>query len=480
MPLPDSLLAPAPETIRAMGEATLALVADYWDGLDDRPVAPETTSAALRAVLDAPLPRAGGDFEETLACVRDVILAGSRHNAHRRMFGYVSSPGTPVAAFADLIASALNANVTAWRSAPAPAEVERLTVRWIGEILGFPVAEGLFVSGGSMANLCGLAAARDAVAPGFTDTGAAGPPLRVYASEEAHFSVHKAAGLLGLGRANVRAIPVDDHFRMDVPALVRAVEDDRAAGLRPCCVVASAGTVGTGAVDPTAEIRAVADRYGLWMHVDASYGGFAVLAPSARPLFRGLERADSVALDPHKWLYLPLDCGCVLYRDGATARAAFAHGAEYTRVLGHDADEAFAFWDYGPELSRRFRALKVWMTLRLVGTDALGAAVAHNLACARHLAARVEAADDFEMLAPVPLSIFCFRHVPPALRGDEAALDAHNERLLVALQRGGSSYLSNARVHGRFALRGCVLGVRTTEADMDRLLDDCRRAAEVT
>ncbi|HYE58705.1 MAG TPA: pyridoxal-dependent decarboxylase, partial [Rhodothermales bacterium] len=365
------------------------------------------------------------------------------------------------------------------RSAPAPTEVERLTVNWIKEILGVPAsAEGVFVSGGSMANLCGLTAARDWKAPGFTDTGAAGRTLRIYTSQEAHFSVHKAAGLLGIGRANVREVRVDEHLRMDTSDLVRLIEEDLTAGFLPCCVVASAGTVGTGAMDPLRAIRSVSDRYGLWMHVDASYGGFAALAPSARPLFDGLETADSVALDPHKWMYLPLDVGCVLYRDGAAARTAFAHGAEYTRILALEAEEAYAFWDYTPELSRRFRALKVWMTLRLVGTRALSEAIEGNLACARYFARRVEASDDFEMLAPVELSIFCFRHVPPALRGDEAALDAHNERLLVALQHDGSSYLSNAKVHGRFALRGCVLNYRTTEADMDVLLQDCRLAAE--
>ena len=215
------------------------------------------------------------------------------------------------------------------------------------------------------------------------------------------------------------------------------------------------------------------------MHVDGSYGAFSILAESARKLFAGIELADSMALDPHKWLYLPVDVGCVIYREPETARAAFAHEAEYTRIIGEEADEAFAFWDYGPELSRRFRALKVWMLLKGVGLDALGQEIESNLACARYLESMVRASEDFEMVAPVELSIFCFRHVPVPMKGaSPAAIDAFNERLLIALQRDGSSYLSNATLNGRFALRGCVLNYRTTLRDMEILLDDLRRVAK--
>ncbi|MGA7275307.1 MAG: pyridoxal-dependent decarboxylase, partial [Candidatus Udaeobacter sp.] len=250
------------------------------------------------------------------------------------------------------------------------------------------------------------------------------------------------------------------------------------AGHVPVCVIANAGTVNTGAVDPLAEIREVANRFQLWMHVDGSYGAFAVLAKSVRDLFAGIEQADSIALDPHKWLYLPVDVGCVIYRSPEIARAAFAHDAEYTRIIGEKADEAFAFWDYGPELSRRFRALKVWMLLKGVGLESLSEAIESNLACARYLESMVRESDDFEMIAPVELSIFCFRHVPIRLRGEsDQTIDAFNERLLVALQRDGSSYLSNATLGGRFALRGCILNYRTTLQDMEILLNDLRRVA---
>jgi len=238
-------------------------------------------------------------------------------------------------------------------------------------------------------------------------------------------------------------------------------------------VVANAGTTATGAFDPIGELADFCRARRLWLHVDAAYGGFAALAPSGRRFFEGIGEADSVALDPHKWLYLSMGSGCVLYRDPAAARAAFSHGAEYTRMIGLERDEAFAFWDYGPELSRPFRALDLWLLLKFVGAPRLGQAIERNIACAKYFERLVHASEDFEMLAPVELSIFCFRYAPRGFTGD---LDVLNERILVDVQRAGGSYLSNARIGGKFALRGCVLNYRTTERDMELLLDDVRRA----
>jgi aromatic-L-amino-acid decarboxylase len=483
-----SALDPSAELIRRMGADALDWAARYYESLRERSVYPPSSAAELRAALEEPLPQEGRAWARLLEVFRDVIVPHTRHNGHPRFFGYVSAPGTAVAAIADFLASALNPNVTAWRSAPAPAQLERVTIDWIKEALGCdPGAAGLFVSGGSIANFSALAAARqrhcgeEVSRDGLR---AFPKPLRVYVSQEGHHSIEKAAALLGLGHTSVRRVAVDARFRMDVDALAKTIEADRAAGAEPFCVVASAGTVVTGAVDPLSDVLAVARRYGLWMHVDACYGGFAALAPSVRPLFADLGGADSIALDPHKWLYLPADCGCVIYRDPAAARPAFALGADYTRVMQSDPDEAFAFWDYGPELSRRFRALKVWMVLAHAGARAVGEAIESNLECARHVARRVDESPDFERMAPVELSIFCFRYVPEALRltrprteAEERELDRFNERLLVALQQGGSSYLSNASLGGRFALRGCVLNYRTTRDDMETLLGDVRRAA---
>ena len=468
------MLDPSADEIRAWGDSVIRFMTDYLGNLRDRGVYRRIFSRRIRDRLDAALPTKGTDFDSLLKIFREDIIPFSRQNAHPRMFGYVQSPGIPLAAFADLLASTLNANLTVWRSAPAPVELERLTIDWIRQILGFNAeAVGLFVSGGSMANLAAIAAARQAKAD-------SSGRLRIYASSETHFSIAKSAALLGIGRENVRQVAVDELFRIRIDDLFAKITTDLGAGYVPFCVVANAGTVNTGTVDPLAEIREIADRFQLWMHVDGSYGAFAVLAESARKLFVGMERADSIALDPHKWLYLPVDVGCVIYRDPEKARAAFAHEAEYTRIIGEQGDETFAFWNYGPELSRRFRALKVWMLLKGVGLDALSQAIESNLACARYFESMVRDSDDFEMAAPVELSIFCFRHVPAQVKKKSPeAIDAFNERLLVALQRDGSSYLSNATLGGRFALRGCVLNYRTTLRDMEILLDDLRRVAKL-
>src|SRR5437868_5756494 len=373
------LLDPSPEQIRSWAKAAVELMAEFLGTIRDRCVYPSTSSGQIRERLDSSVPEEPVNFDELLHTFRDTLLELSRHNGHPRMFGYVQAPGTAIAALADLLASTLNANLTAWRSAPAAVEIERLTIDWIKQIVGFKAeAGGLFVSGGSMANFAALAAARRAKAPeDLLNKGAQSFPraMRIYTSTETHHSVAKAAALLGIGRDNVRVVGIDERCKVRIDDLEAKIAEDLEAGHLPFCVVGNAGTVNTGACDPLREVAKVARRFNLWMHVDASYGGFAILAASARKHFDGLEEADSIALDPHKWLYLPVDCGCVLYRDPQMARATFAHDAEYTRVMTQAADEAFAFWDYRPEVSTSSRRLTGWMTLYGVGVRALGEAI---------------------------------------------------------------------------------------------------------
>ncbi len=487
------------------------MAVDYLAAGEALPVFPETSAAQVAGLFRGPLPEEGVGLDGLARACAEVVRH-SRQNGHPRMFGYVASPATPVGAFASLLASALNSNVTSWRSAPAPTEVERTVVSWLAEMIGFKGeglnedCGGLLTSGGSMANLNALFVAHRAHARRAAGTeGAAqvarepsrvglwnsGAPATIYASDQVHLSIPKAADLLGLGREQVRVVPSDERFRIDVRALRERIEADERAGLRPFCVVASAGTVSTGAVDSLREVAGVARERSLWLHVDGAYGALAASAASKRELFDGLEEADSVSLDPHKWLYTPLGAGCLLFREPAHARAAFAGTEEgYIKVFEREEDEAFAFWDYGTELSRPFRALKVWAMLSYYGSRRVSAAIEDDCALADYMAARVRASDDFELLAPTTLGICCFRYVPAgARRGLEAAadeaererlnlrLDELNARVMQRVQRGGEAYLSNAVLRGRFALRASVTNFRTTRRDIDITLDVVRRAA---
>jgi aromatic-L-amino-acid decarboxylase len=319
--------------------------------------------------------------------------------------------------------------------------VEQQTVRWLGEFVGFDrAAAGILVSGGSAANLTALLVALRAVAEPDADRRA----MRVYASAETHFSVSKAAAALGVG---FEPVPADRDRRLDPTALREAIAADRAAGLLPICVVANAGTTATGAVDPLDAVAAVATGAGVWMHVDGAYGAPAAADPASRGLFAGLDRADSVCIDAHKWLYAPVDCSALLVHDAAATARAFGAGADdYVRILAEQPAETYAFWDHGLELSRRFRALKLWATLRFYGARRLAAAIGEDIRLAAHPADLVMAAEDFELLAGPGLSVCCFRHAPAHL--DDDALDAHNERLLHALQRDGRVYLSTRRSTG--------------------------------
>jgi len=482
------------EAINEIASQMTKLVADYFTGISNLPVFPQNYGGRTIEELDAELSQEGVPLEKLVAECR-TIMNLSRHNGHPRFFGYVASPSTPIGAYADLVASALNANLTSWRSGPAGTEIERTLVRWLGSMVGFHEnAHGLLTSGGSMANLIALLiASRTKSGTDISRKGLwnEGPPLTIYASEEIHMSVAKAIDILGFGREQMHTIECDNRMRINIDALRDRIQIDVGEGLRPFCVVGSAGTVNTGAVDPLNDIADVAAEFNLWFHVDGAYGAPGSLDRRKKALFAGLDRADSVSLDPHKWLYVPVAAGCLLLRDQAGAQTAFnTADADYIKVHGHSDEEAFAFWDYGIELSRRFRALKIWLTLRYYGVRRIAEAIAEDNSLAEYLATIVSKAADFELLAPVELSICCFRYLPAEfrLRLQNAAaeaelavineeLDRFNERLMSAVQIGGRAYLSNATVHGRFALRACITNFRTTRADIDETIDVIRAVA---
>lgn len=477
------------EAIDQLSAQASQLVAEYFGSVTERRVFPDTFAGKINTLIDTQLGVEGEPLEKLLAECRTVIDL-SRHNGHPRFFGYVASPSTPIGAYADLIGSAFNPNLTCWRSAPGGTEIEKIVVRWLGSLIDYDTnSRGLLTSGGSMANMIALLAASrrrtgyDVSSRGLWNSGS---PLTLYVSDEVHMSVPKAADILGFGRDNVRTIKCDDNLRMNVESLRLSIQDDLTKGLRPFCVVASAGTVGTGAIDPLNDIADVAREFGLWFHVDGAYGAPAVLDHDKKHLFRGMERADSLSLDPHKWLYVPVDAGCLLFRDDEVFRGTFSsQDAEYIKRHGYSDDEAFAFWDYGVELSRRFRALKVWLTLRYYGTKKIAAAISDDMKLAAYLGELVNEAEDFELLSPVELSICCFRYVPKEFRRQTGAdatsineqLNLLNARIMNMVQTGGRAYLSNASVQGRFALRACITNFRTTKADIEETVEIVREAA---
>jgi len=394
----------------------------------------------------------------------------------------VNSPPAPIGVLADFLGAAINPSCAGGDH--AAIYLERAAVRWLMELTGFPTtgSMGLLTSGASVASIVGLAAARQRVATAqgwdIRADGLQGarPRLRLYVSPEGHSCLRKAAELLGLGASALRTIPVDARFAMDVAALRDAIAADRRAGDLPFCVAASAGTVGTGAVDPLGAIADLCERERLWLHVDGAYGALAVLAKSDTARFAGMERADSLALDPHKWLSVPAECGCILVRDGALLRDTFSLVPPYLRT---EEGKGFGglpwFSEYGVQQTRGFRALKLWMVLQHLGRAGLTAMIERHIGLARHLGRLIDGAPDFELLAPPSLSIVAFRYAPPARRGDDAALDALNKRVMEQVQTDGEAFLTNTLVNGRFALRACILHYATTEDDVAALVDVVRR-----
>jgi aromatic-L-amino-acid/L-tryptophan decarboxylase len=458
---------------RALGHQLVDQVAALLESIPRRPVTRGESPSAVRDALglNGPLPDAGTAAGPLLERTAELLFEHSLFNAHPRFFGYITAPPAPIGVLGELLAAAVNPNVGAWTLAPAATEIEAQTVRWIAALIGYPTdCGGLLVSGGNMANLVCFFAARAAKAGwDVRERGVAGGrALRVYASLEAHTWMQKAADLGGLGTASIRWIPTDARLRMDVGALWRQMDEDADAGDVPCMVVGTAGSVSTGAIDPLPEIAALCRERGVWFHVDGAYGGFAAAAPEAPGDLLALRVADSVAVDPHKWLYAPLEAGCALVRDPEALRAAFAYHPPYY----HWNERATNYVDYGPQNSRGFRALKVWLALRHAGAAAYRRMIGDDIRLAQAMAAAVEAHPDLE-LAMQELSVTTFRFVPRALRakiGDanvEAHLDALNRELLDRLQRGGELFVSNALVSGRYLLRACVVNFHTTRADVE-------------
>ncbi len=411
---------------------------------------PEEPSPALAAIDDAALA-----LDETIAQPRP------------RFFAFVGSSALEIAVIGDALASCFDANLAAW--AAAASEIERQAVEWVASFVGYPAGAGSFTSGGTISNVTALAAARERAIPGSRREGLAGRRAAIYCSDEAHYSVTRAAELLGIGSDHVRALPIDADRRVVPKAVAAAIDADIAAGIAPVAVVATAGTTLTGAVDPIDALADVCRDRGVWLHVDGAYGLPAAATPSAAGLFAGVARADSVSIDAHKWLYVPKACGVVLVRNRDDLTAALAHDEDY---LPHTGDEQPHAVDITVEYSRPFRALKLWIAFRAHGAGAFRTAIERNLAQARLLHEAVVADPELESVCGAPpLSIVPFRHVPPG----GVDLDAHNALLADRLQEGGQVWVASARVDGRVCLRPCFVNYRTTDADVLALVEEARR-----
>jgi aromatic-L-amino-acid/L-tryptophan decarboxylase len=465
-----------PAEFRDIGHRLVDEIAERLARLPEGPVTPDDSPAELRRLLGAEqaLPSAGADPATILGETTQLLFDHSLFNGHPRFFGYITSSPAPIGMLGDLLAAAVNQNVGAWRLSPLATEIEAQAVRWIAELIGFPTdCGGLLVSGGNMANFVCFVAARasqagwDVRKEGLSRQGGG---LLVYASTETHTWIHKAADLFGLGTDAIRMIPTDDRQRMDPSALRRHIADDLERRHRPFLVVATAGSVSTGAVDPLPEIGTVCREYGLWFHVDGAYGGLAARAPGAPAGLDALSVADSVAVDPHKWMYAPLEAGCVLVRDAEKLRGAFSYHPPYY----HFDHQVVNYFDYGPQNSRGFRALKVWLALRQVGGAGYLKMIGDDIVLARYLYDLLAEHPEFEPLTH-SLSITTFRYVPPDLRPQigteqvEQYLNELNQKVLSALEKSGEAFLSNAVVDGRFLLRACIVNFHTSADDIEAL-----------
>ena len=467
-----------PEEFRALGYRVVDHVAEFLGSLPSRRVSPGESPREVRAVLgDSRLPEHGAAPEALLEEAVKLLLDHSLFNGHPRFMGFITSPAAPLGVLGELLAAAVNPNVGGWVLSPMASEIEAQTIRWIAEMIGYPrEAGGVLVTGGTMANFVAFLAARKAKLPWDARTHGMGGDgarrMRIYASTETHTWIHKAADLFGLGLDSIAWIPADSDQRLNTRALREQIRLDKAKGDLPFMVVGTAGTVSTGAVDPLPEIASIAREHGLWFHVDGAYGGFAAVAPNAPEDLRGISQADSVAVDPHKWLYAPLEAGCALVRDREVLRDAFTQNRPSYYKLLQDEEEAVNFFEYGPENSRGFRALKIWLALRQVGREGYAQMIGDDINLAKTL---------FELAAAHPelqafrqgLSIATFRYVPRDLKpGDEKVeeyLNLLNSELMVRLQKSGEAFLTNAVIGGTFALRACIVNFRTSLADIRAL-----------
>ena len=471
-PDPVTDLAWSPEQASELGGEVLGLWTELLERLPELPVTREFVPDQVAPVVALPVPEEPMPVADLVAHLRELTFEQSLLMGHPAFFGYICGAGTVPGAAAELLGAGLNPCLGGYRLGPGAAEIELHLTRWLAQRFGLPEGSGgMIMTGGAMANFVALKCARDAsLGHAVREQGVRDhEPVALYASEEAHVVIRRAADMLGLGASAVRVIEIDAQQRMRPEKLEAAISRDLAAGVRPVAVCVTAGTTTTGSIDPLLAIAAIAQEHGLWLHVDAAYGGAIVLSDALRGLLDGVERADSIAIDPHKWLYTSQSAGCVLMRDFGALSRSFHSDASYIwldEAVRHGVDFAM----HGPQFSRGFAALKVWVSLLAHGRAAYGRRIEHDVALAGYLGELVDEHPDFELMCEPRLSICCFRDRPAGWRGSEDELDRVNELLMTAIMADGRVYCSNAVIDGRFGLRACIVNFRTEAEDVERLL----------
>ncbi len=483
---PDRAIDMSPEDFRALGHKLVDRIADFLGEIPDRPAGASWAPESVRALLGGGgLPEEGSDAGALLDRATDMMFEKWRLNGHPRSWGYVIGSPAPIGMLGDFLAASINHNVPAWGSAPIAAEIEAQVIRWVAELLGYPTdCGGLLTSGGNMANFVGFMTARRTLAERHgwdvrVDGVAGGKQLCAYTSVETHTWVQKAADMSGIGTDAIRWISTDDHQRMDLAVLEARIAEDRAAGDIPFIVIGSAGTVSTGAVDPLPRLAEIAAAEGMWFHVDGAYGGLSAASDETPDDIQGLRLADSLAVDAHKWMFAPLEAGIALVRDRKAQFSTFSYRPPYYNFTTHSNEETINYHEYGPQNSRQFRALKVWLVLSQLGRRGYTDILSRNIRQSREMHQAMAAEPEIEAHTQ-NLSIATFRFVPGDLTPDgggpvDEYLDRLNNDLVLKIQQGGEAYISQAVVHGRFLLRACITNFRTASADVRALPEIVRR-----
>jgi glutamate/tyrosine decarboxylase-like PLP-dependent enzyme len=470
------------EEFKRIGYRVIDEIAEYLATVRDVPVFAAKKPGEVEAVFDEPMPEDGQTPDEIVDTWREKIVPNATHLGSPRYFGFVNGSGSHMAVFADAMAAAVNMNSGGWKPAPSATEIERRALAWLAELIGYDVkCGGLITSGGMMANFTALHTALKNVAPhdltprGLQDKSATGRFLVYVADHEGHVSLVRVMDMMNLGREALRRVRSHDDFTMDVAAMRQMIIEDKANGDIPFCVVAQVGSINVGCIDPLNQIADICSEFGLWFHCDGACGAVGAMLPEKRGLYAGLEWADSITLDPHKWLYIPYECGCVLIRDGAKQRRAFSMQASYLRGtlpdqhLGHD------YYETGPQMSRGFKALKLWMTMKHYGAEGYRRLLRQNLWCAEQLDELVRDDADFEALHKPIINIYSFRFAPESLRGEKELVDQLNQQIADAIQLSGFAFIMTTKIHGRTVLRLSICSHRTTLEDIEAVFAELKR-----